>query len=157
MSTPSLKAPAPPLAPPMPRNPAAGGGRASTHKKYERAQCQPKATRRDYELGANLPGIGPDDPDANFYENYSCGSPRNYTDYCDEQVMKMIDAQPQRIDPKKRLQLVWQIQKKLEEDVARPIMGWRIDYPTQWPYVKNLVPHQSIYNWARMQEVWLDK
>jgi len=26
-----------------------------------------------------------------------------------------------------------------------------------WPYVKNLVPHQSIYSWGRMQEVWLDK
>jgi hypothetical protein len=26
-----------------------------------------------------------------------------------------------------------------------------------WPYVKNLVPHQSAYNYGRMQEVWLDK
>jgi hypothetical protein len=32
-----------------------------------------------------------------------------------------------------------------------------IDYYTVWPYVKNLVPHQSIYSWGRMQEVWLDK
>jgi hypothetical protein len=24
----------------------------------------------------NLTGLGPDDPDANFYENYACGSPR---------------------------------------------------------------------------------
>lgn len=25
------------------------------------------------------------------------------------------------------------------------------------PYVRNLVPHHVIYNYARMQEVWLDK
>jgi hypothetical protein len=36
--------------------------------------------------------------------------------------------------------------------------GWttRDDY-TVWPHVKNLVPHQSIYRWGRLQEVWLDK
>jgi hypothetical protein len=49
------------------------------------------------------------------------------------------------------------IQKKLEEDVARPTIDWRLLYNLQWDYVKNLVPHQSIYNWGRMQEVWLDK
>jgi peptide/nickel transport system substrate-binding protein len=132
-------------------------GVEATLKQYETAQWHPKVTRRDYEMGANLTGIGPDDPDANFFENYACGSPRNYTDYCSEQVMKMIEAQSQELDAKKRLQLVWQIQKKLEEDAARPVMGWRMDYYSHWNYVKNLVPHQSIYNWSRMQEVWLDK
>jgi peptide/nickel transport system substrate-binding protein len=69
----------------------------------------------------------------------------------------MIDAQSQELDPKTRLQLVWDIQKKLEEEAARPIMGWRIDYFTHWPHVKNLVPHNSLYNYGRMQEVWLDR
>ncbi len=36
-------------------------------------------TRGDFQIAANLTGIGPDDPDANFFENYSCGSPRNYS------------------------------------------------------------------------------
>jgi len=94
---------------------------------------------------------------ANFYENYRCGSPRNYTDYCSELVDAMMDKQSAELDPKKRLQLVYDIQKKLEEEAARPMMGWRVDYFTHWPYVKNLIPHQSIYNYWRMQEVWLDK
>jgi peptide/nickel transport system substrate-binding protein len=132
-------------------------GVEATLTQIETAQWHPLATRRDFLMGTNLTGIGPDDPDANFYENYACGSPRNYTDYCDEQVMKMIDQQSQEIDPKKRLGMVWQIQKKLEEDGARPMMGWRMDRFAMWPHVKNLVPHQSIYNWGRMQEVWLDK
>ena len=46
---------------------------------------------------------------------------------------------------------------KLEADVARPMLGWRNEYFTRWPYVKNLVPHNSLYNYGRMQEVWLDK
>jgi peptide/nickel transport system substrate-binding protein len=125
-------------------------------KQIETAQWHSMATRGDYQIGANLTGTGPDDPDANFFENYACGSPRNYSMYCNEQVSKMIETQSQELDPKKRLALVWAIQKKLEEDAARPILGWRLDYFTIWPHVKNLVPHQSIYNFGRMQEVWRD-
>jgi peptide/nickel transport system substrate-binding protein len=125
-------------------------------KQVETAQWHPLAARGEYQIGANLTGIGPDDPDANFYENYACGSQRNYSQYCDEQVMKMIDAQSQELDPKKRLAQVWAIQKKLEEDAARPILDWRLDYLAVWPHVKNFVPHQSIYNFGRMQEVWRD-
>jgi hypothetical protein len=36
-------------------------------------------------------------------------------------------------------------------------MGWRIDYFPMAPYVKNLVPHHNIYNYGRMQNVWLDR
>ncbi len=132
-------------------------GVEATLKQIETAQWHPLATRKEYQAAPNLTGIGPDDPDANFYENYACGSPRNYTGYCDEQVMKLIDQQSQELDPKKRLELVAHIQKKLEEDAARPMIDWRLEYYLQWDYVKNLVPHQSIYNWGRMQEVWLDK
>ena len=42
-----------------------------------------KLTRRDYTLGLNVTGSGVDDPDQQFYENYACGSQRNYTNYCD--------------------------------------------------------------------------
>jgi len=41
--------------------------------------------------------------------------------------------------------------------VARPMLGWRKEYFARWPYVKNLVPHNALYNYGRMQEVWLDK
>jgi peptide/nickel transport system substrate-binding protein len=132
-------------------------GVEATLKQVETAQWHPLVTRREYQMGSNLTGLGVDDPDANFYENYACGSPRNYTDYCDEGVMKLIEQQSQELDPKKRLALVWAIQRKLEEDAARPMMGWRLDYFAQWPYVRNLVPHNSAYNWSRMQDVWLDR
>ncbi len=132
-------------------------GIEATLKQIETAQWHAMATRGEYQIGANLTGIGPDDPDANFYENYACGSPRNYSQYCSEEVMKLIDQQSQEMDPKKRLAQVHGIQKKLEDDAARPMLDWRLDYFTVWPHVKNLVPHQSIYNFGRMQDVWIDK
>jgi peptide/nickel transport system substrate-binding protein len=126
-------------------------------KQLDTAAWFPTLARRDYTIGANLTAPGIDDPDVYLYENYKCGTSRNYTDYCNEQVDRLIDQQSQELDRDKRLKLVWQIQKQLEIDVARPMLGWRKEYFTQWPHVKNLVPHHSLYNWGRMQDVWLDK
>ena len=132
-------------------------GIEATLKQIETAQWHAFASRGEYQIGANLTGIGPDDPDANFYENYACGSPRNYTKYCNEQLVKLVDDQSQEIDPKKRLAMVQDIQKRLEAEAARPLLDWRLDYFVVWPHVKNLIPHQSIYNFGRMQEVWRDR
>jgi peptide/nickel transport system substrate-binding protein len=123
-------------------------------KQIETAQWHAMATRGDYQIGANLTGLGVDEPDANYYENYACGSPRNYSQYCSEQVMKMIDQQSQELNPQKRLQMLAAIQKQIEEEAPRPILDWKLDYFTVWPHVKNLVPHDNIYNFGRMQEVW---
>ena len=132
-------------------------GIEATLKQIETAQWHATATRGDYQIGANLTGVGPDDPDANYFENYGCGSPRNYSHYCSEQVSKMIEAQSQELDQKKRLAMVAALQKQIEQEAARPLLAWRLDYFTHRPFVKNLIPHQSIYNFGRMQEVWLDK
>ncbi|MDO8478168.1 MAG: ABC transporter substrate-binding protein [Candidatus Rokubacteria bacterium] len=132
-------------------------GVEATLKQIETAQFFPALARRDYQIGANLTASGIDDPDGFLYENYRCGSSRNYTDYCSEEMDKLIDLQSQELDRAKRLTRVWDIQRKLEADVARPMLGWRNEYFTQWPYVKNLVPHNSLYNYGRMQDVWLDK
>src|SRR5262249_60211445 len=45
---------------------------------------QAKVTRKEYTVGLNNTGVGVDDPDVNFYENYACNSERNYTHYCDK-------------------------------------------------------------------------
>src|SRR5256886_11408979 len=103
-------------------------GIEATLKQIETAQWHAMATRGDYQIRANLTGLGVDDPDANFYENYACGSPRNYSQYCNETVMKMIDQQSQELDPKKRLALIAQIPEKVEDDAARPILDWKLDY-----------------------------
>jgi peptide/nickel transport system substrate-binding protein len=132
-------------------------GVEATVRQIETAQWFPALARRDFQIGANLTASGIDDPDGFFYENYKCGASRNYTDYCSEEVDRLIDLQSQELDRGRRQRLVWEIQRKLEADVARPMLGWRKEYFTQWPYVRNLVPHHSLYSYGRMQEVWLDR
>jgi peptide/nickel transport system substrate-binding protein len=132
-------------------------GVEATLKQVDSVQWYAITARKDFQIGANVNGFGLDDPDAIFYETYGCGSMRNYTGYCNESVMKLIDQQSQEIDRKKRLALVHQIQVKLEEDGARPTMGWRIDFFPQWPHVKNFLPHHGIYNESRFTDVWLDR
>src|SRR3984893_2810934 len=126
-------------------------------RQVDSAQWHPLQTRGEFEVGADRTGVEPDDPDANFYENFGCRSPRNYSGYCSEQIARLIDQQSQELDSKKRLALVREIQTKIEETAVRPVLAWRLDYFAAWPHVKNLVPHHSIYGWGRMQEVWLDK
>ena len=122
------------------------------------AQWYPKVMRKDYTVGLNGTESGVDDPDPQFYENYVCGAERNYNGYCNPEVDKLVDAQSRQADPEKRKQLVWQIERKLAEDVARPI----IFYPrgaTCWqPQVKGLTMMvNSIYNGQRFEDVWLDR
>jgi len=128
-----------------------------TLEQVESAVWFAKLARGEYELGANLTGIGADDPDANFYENFACGSQRNYSQYCNPEVDRLIDAQSQELDPAKRRGLAADIQRRLEADGARPVLAWDLDYYAVWPYVHNLVPHNSVYSYARLQEVWLDR
>jgi peptide/nickel transport system substrate-binding protein len=117
-----------------------------------------KAARKDYTIGMNLTGMSVDDPDPVFYENYACKSERNYTQYCDPAVDKMIDEQSQETDVEKRKKLVWAIEKKLNDDLARPII-YHDRAATCWhPHVKGFVGHQnSIYSNWRFSDVWLDK
>jgi peptide/nickel transport system substrate-binding protein len=114
--------------------------------------------RKDYALGLNLTGNAVDDPDQAFYENYACGSERNYTNYCNKDIEKLFDAQSVETDLDKRKKLVWEIDKKLQEDVARPII-FHSRTGTCWqPYVKGItVMVNSSYNGYRYENVWLDK
>ena len=74
-----------------------------------------------------------------------------------DRVVATIAQQSQELDGKKRLALLARIQKKLEDDAARPVLAWRYDYFAHWPHVKNLIPHHTPYSYGRMQEVWLDR
>src|ERR1700730_11920695 len=122
-------------------------------RQVDTPQWGPLQTRGEVELGVDRNGREPDDPDANFYEYFGCGSPRNYSGFCSEEMTRLFDQQSQELDPKKRMALVQEIQRKLEEAAVRPVLLWRLDYFTVWPHVKNLVPHHAIYSWGRVQEV----
>src|SRR4029077_4182439 len=120
------------------------------------AQWFPKVARKDYMLGLNLTGNAVDDPDQSFYENYSCGSERNYTNYCNKEIEKLFDQQSVETDVNKRKKLVWEIDQKLQEDVARPIIFHGRTGTCWQPYVKNVtIMSNSSYNGYRYADVWM--
>ena len=83
-----------------------------------------RVARKDYSVGLNTTGNGVDDPDQNFFENFSCKSERNYTGYCNPELDKLFEAQSAEPDLDKRKKMVWEIDRKLLEDGARPIIMW---------------------------------
>ncbi|HXE70243.1 MAG TPA: ABC transporter substrate-binding protein [Hyphomicrobiaceae bacterium] len=117
-----------------------------------------KVQRKDYSVSLNLTGVSVDDPDVNLVENYTCQSERNYTQYCNAAVDELIFRQSKEADRARRQQLVWEVERKLAEDVARPIIFHNTAATCWHPHVKGVVLHQnSIYNNWRLEDVWLDQ
>jgi peptide/nickel transport system substrate-binding protein len=124
----------------------------------ETANWFPKIVRKDYSIALNNTGSGVDDPDQQFYENYACGSQRNYSLYCNRELDKKFDEQSAMSDQEARKKLVWEIDKKLQEDGARPIIFHAVNATCMQPAVKGLtIMVNSIYNGWKMEDVWLDR
>ncbi|HEX7926742.1 MAG TPA: ABC transporter substrate-binding protein, partial [bacterium] len=61
-------------------------GVEATLEIVETALWFPKLARRDVTVGANMTANGSEDPDAWYFENFVCGSQRNYSDYCSKEL-----------------------------------------------------------------------
>ncbi|MBS0220876.1 MAG: ABC transporter substrate-binding protein [Proteobacteria bacterium] len=124
----------------------------------ETSQWYSKVERKAYSIGLNTTGNGVDDPDQNFFENFSCKSKRNYTGYCNPEIEKMIEQQSAEMDKEKRRKLVWKIDRRLLEDNARPMIMWNRAATCSRSYVKGYVQQvNSVYNGFRFEDVWLDR
>jgi peptide/nickel transport system substrate-binding protein len=118
----------------------------------------PSFQRQDFTVGLSVTEAGVDDPDQQFYENYVCGAERNYTGYCSPEVDKLIDQQSMEPDQDKRKKLVWEIERRLAEDGARPVIFYPRGGTCRQPWGKGLtIMVNSIYNGWRYEDVWLDK
>jgi peptide/nickel transport system substrate-binding protein len=130
----------------------------ATLETIETANWFGKVSRKDYTIGMNNTGSGVDDPDQQFFENYACGSQRNYSGYCNPELDKKFVEQSMMSDQQQRKKLVWDIDKKLQEDGARPIVFHAVNATCMQPSVKGLtIMVNSIYNGWRMEDVWLDR
>jgi peptide/nickel transport system substrate-binding protein len=127
-------------------------------EEIETVNWYPKVMRKDFTVGLNLGENGLDDPDQTFYENFACGAERNYTGYCNRELEQEFDRQSMEADPEKRKRMVWEIDRKLQEDGARPMIYHNRAATCWYPHVKGLtILVNSIYNGARYEDVWLDK
>ena len=89
---------------------------------------------------------------------FGCKSEVNRTNYCNPAVEKLLAEQSQEADFEKRRKIVWEIERILAEDGARPVI-YHSRAATCWhPHVKNYVHHEnSLYNNWRFDRIWLDK
>ena len=125
----------------------------------ETANWNPKVTRREYMVGLENTGSAVvDDPDQQLYESYACDSDRNFTGYCNRQLEELFHQQTREADQAKRKPMVWDIDAKLQEEGARPVI-FHTRGATCWhPQVKGLTTMvNSMVNGWRMEDVWLDK
>jgi len=124
----------------------------------ETPQWYARLARKDYTIGLNVTGVSVDDPDGNIVENYSCKSERNYTQYCNPEVDRLLSAQSRELDKEKRRKIVWDIERLLVDDAARPNIISNVAVNCWQPYVRNYIPHDnSQYNSLRFEDVWLDR
>jgi peptide/nickel transport system substrate-binding protein len=120
-------------------------------------QWYPRIMRKDFTVGLNVSESAVDDPDQQFYENYVCTAERNYTGYCSPEVDKLVDQQSAESDKDKRKQVVWEIEKMLAQDGARPVIFYPRQATCRHPQVKGMTTMvNSIYNGFRFEDLWLD-
>jgi peptide/nickel transport system substrate-binding protein len=121
-------------------------------------QWYPRIMRKDFTVGLNVSESAVDDPDQQFYENYVCTAERNYTGYCSAELDKVVDQQSAESDREKRKHLVWEIEKRLAQDGARPVIFYPRQATCRHPQVKGMTMMvNSIYNGYRFEDLWLDK
>ena len=102
----------------------------------------------------------PWDPDILFYVGCKFFYPRgeSVVHYCNPEVDRLIDQQSMEPDQQKRKHLVWEIERRLTEDVAKPLVYFNKGATCWQPEVKNeTVMVNSIYNGWRMEDIWLDR
>jgi len=124
----------------------------------DNAQWFTKIMRHDYAVALGLTFNAVDDPDQTFYETYACGSENNPDGYCNPEIDRLIDRQSAELDEQRRKELVWEIERRLAADDARPIILHSRQATCRQPYVKGFDPIvNSVYNGWRFEDLWLDK
>src|ERR1700719_2497982 len=88
----------------------------------ETANFVPKLSRKDFMIALSTLGKAVDEPDTNFYYNYSCDSKRNYTGFCNAEFEKLIDQQSVETDIAKRKEIVWRLERVLAEEGVGPMI-----------------------------------
>jgi ABC-type transport system substrate-binding protein len=99
-------------------------------------------------------------PGLNIYEQATPWGqgPLMGVNYCNKEVDKLIEQQSMEGDPARRKQILWQIERKLADEDARPIIFYAAGGTCMRPWVKGqIVLVNSIFSGARREDVWLDK
>jgi peptide/nickel transport system substrate-binding protein len=120
-------------------------------------QYFPKILRKDFTVALNIQTSGPD-PHPLVKLLYGCGSSSNWDGYCNPEVDQLIEQQSREGNPERRKPILWEIERRLAADGARPILFYASGANCRQPWVKGFTQMvNSHYNGWRMEDVWLDK
>jgi peptide/nickel transport system substrate-binding protein len=97
-------------------------------------------------------------PTSNFTRILCAAPERNYTGYCNPEVVKLVDQQSAQTDNNKHKQLVWEIERRLAEDAARPIIFYPRSGACWQPQFKgHTMMINGNYNGWLFDDAWLDQ
>jgi peptide/nickel transport system substrate-binding protein len=114
----------------------------------------PKIMRKEFTVSLNLQTSSPEAVEL----FYACGASLNWDGYCNKQVDELFQQQSEAADEERRKQILWQIERKLAEDYARPIIFYGRVATCWQPYVKNMtLMVNSVFSGNRREDIWLDK
>ena len=123
----------------------------------DRATFTDRRDRGDFTL-LSTGGVAPVLNPSLFYANYFlCGAAANESDYCDEDFDAMFKAQLSELDEAKRQSIVWDMERKLFEDLPQVQVRWVAEGMAWWPWVKNFHDvDPAYYNNVTLEEVWME-
>lgn len=97
-----------------------------------------------------------DDPDL-FFAFSVTGGGQNFSNFSDKQVDEWYHEQSRTMDPVKRKEIVLNIQRRLLDLAALPILYSNLHYVPYWKSVKGYYPGKQFgnYNNNKRQDIWL--
>lgn len=95
------------------------------------------------------------DPDQLFGLAFVTGVPRNFSEFSDEKIDKSYDEQARALDPARRKQIVFDMQRRLFELVPCSILLWTVNEMGYWREVRDFKPGIGNYNNSKFQNIWL--
>ena len=123
----------------------------------DRATYSDRSDRRDFQLRSSG-GVAPVLNPSLFYGNYYlCEASANFSGYCDQDFEAMFTEQLSELDEAKRQSLIWDMERKLFNDLPRVQVRWVAEGMAWWPWVKNFYDvDPAYYNNVTLEEVWMD-
>ena len=123
----------------------------------DRAAYVDREDRRDFQLKSSG-GVAPVLNPSLFYSNiYLCDAPSNFSGYCDTEFEEMYTKQLSEQDEDERQNIVWEMERKLFNDLPHIQIRWVAEGMAWWPWVKNFHDvDPAYYNNVTLEEVWME-
>lgn len=95
------------------------------------------------------------DPDVLLGEYFITGSPKNYGAWSNAKVDELYLAQSQALDPAKRKELIWEMQRIIHREAPKIIVTWAKYWGIWWEEMKDWYPQRTVKGGHKFQDVWL--